>query len=274
MPGNLWNRQIEFNRSTAGLTSEYESHRRQLTAFLANSSAANSKKRLAVLGAGNGNDLDFAQMAKLGIEPHLFDFDAQALDVATVRARNASCPVRCFALDLTGISSAVGTASLTVGDLAVEPQSWLSADCLGSYDLVLSTCVLSQLIFETLESFGATGQSLEETETYVKAIRSQHISVMCALLDSGGCGLLATDFLSSETCPVLNDQHALEVRNLTAVCAEAIRNGNFFTGCNPMAVHRMLKDTESIREAKLSTPWLWSIGSKVHAVVLHSFRKP
>ena len=276
-PAIDWARQREFNRSTQTLGAAYAEHRSQLTSFIVDRIGAQPERKLAVLGAGNCNDLDLGILSKHFSEIQLFDVDLEALKGRSKLTDLAECNLVETELDLTGISTGRASASWSTSDLLEQlsrsPVAWLPSGIQSRFDVVLSACVLSQLMHEIVAAVsdkdGTNGRPASERaleEQVVRLIRTQHIGVMHRMLKSYGRGMLATDFLSTETCPELDSSN-----NLVKTCAEAVQSGNFFTGCNPLAIHAELQQNKGLGEVQLSTPWLWDLRVKRLAVTLHTF---
>ncbi|MEM7608594.1 MAG: hypothetical protein AAF411_24840, partial [Myxococcota bacterium] len=72
------------NARLAGEWDRYAPHRRRVMALLA--ALLHGKSRIALLGAGNGNDVDLRALIERDHELHLFDLDAAALARAKARA--------------------------------------------------------------------------------------------------------------------------------------------------------------------------------------------
>src|SRR5258706_2888499 len=125
-------------------------HRERLM-LLVERAGAGAGGSLLVLGAGNGSDLDLSFLAERFSEVHLADLDGAALERAMAH-QPASVAARLVLhpdVDLSGMLDQLDDW----GDLFPEPQL-LGATAvaaarrlvaaLGSHDVVLSTCVLSQ----------------------------------------------------------------------------------------------------------------------------------
>ena len=108
--------------------------------------------KLAVFGAGNASDLELGWLVERFDEVHLIDLDGQALERA--RARHAlKFPERLVlrgGIDLSGFLSELDAWGETfpepaeLGAAAVAAAGALVHE-LGTFDVTLSTCVLSQL---------------------------------------------------------------------------------------------------------------------------------
>ena len=283
---NLKERQAAFNDVTRDYWQSYASHRQKVTELIlaaATHSPTNQQQRtLCILGAGNGNDLDLESLAGQFDAIHLFDFDETASQhirnryqdqAATLERLHFEPPV-----DVTGVQQQLeqfaaepsDSAAKALADLTQNPQ-WPQED--QQYDVVVSCCLLTQLIAGVLYTVG--GDSPHYLPT-VLAIRAGHLRLMERLLKTDGRGLLITDFVSSDTLPALSN--ADDDAAVLAISRMAIDQRNFFTGGNPFAVKQNL---ESILRANLpanqlpaidiAPPWRWQLGSRFYLVTALSF---
>jgi hypothetical protein len=138
-----------------------------------------------------------------------------------------------------------------------------------SFDCVASTCLLSQMVgsLQTLIS--------ERSPKFVSAViamRRRHLEQMIELLRPGGRGVLITDFVSSLTWPGLG---SLTPQQLNQEAVRVIHQGNFFTGCNPLAIRVLLQGDSAfatrINGVKLTPCWCWDLGGKQMAVAALTF---
>jgi hypothetical protein len=118
--------------------------------------------RVAVAGAGNGDDLPLGQLARRAGALHLVDLDAEAL----VRTRRrlvvrGARGVEAFAQDLTG-----GAAdAVLANDGAAAAAAMARVDPIGDggpYDVVVCDLVLTQLLYPALRARGTlTGAQID-----------------------------------------------------------------------------------------------------------------
>jgi hypothetical protein len=99
--------------------------------------------RVAVAGAGNGDDLPLGPIARRAERLDLIDLDARAL--AGARRRVAARGVRTLEEDLTG---GAADAILAGGDAVPVPSSPVGD---GPYDVVVCDLVLTQLLYPALK---------------------------------------------------------------------------------------------------------------------------
>lgn len=278
--------QARFNQETRERWDHYRSHREKIDALLSGIAGQwfGRMGSLAVLGAGNGNDLELARLADRFEKIHLFDFDPQAL--ASLSDRHLRDPKVKAAVvieptvDLSGIvaelngieqQESISEAEvLKLAEKARDPQRVLPKR---GFDVVVSCCLMTQLLSGVVESFG---DDSPHKDFMMIAVRDGHLKLLSRLLKPGGDGLLVSDFVSSDTLPELteadSDDAAFELART------AIDQRNFFTGTNPWAVKDSL--AKMIREdAKvpwsISPPWRWQIGdSRFYLVSALQFTKP
>jgi hypothetical protein len=104
--------------------------------------------RVAVVGAGNGDDLPLGRLARRAHQLDLIDLDARALAGARRRAGAGLRGVRALTEDLTGgAADAVlaGAEPVAVPDTAIGD---------GPYDVVICDLVLTQLLYPALKAAG------------------------------------------------------------------------------------------------------------------------
>lgn len=277
--------QARFNEETRERWEHYRSHREKLDNLLAAIAGQwfGRLGSLAILGAGNGNDLELARLANRFEKIHLFDFDSQALERLTKRhlhdpkVRQAVVLERPVDLsgiadDLNGIDkdSITEAAVLELAERARDPQMVLRER---SFDVVISGCMLTQLLAGVLESFG---DDSSHKDYMMLALRDGHLKLMSRLVKPGGHGLLVSDFVSSDTLPELKDADTDEA--VVALARKAIEQRNFFTGTNPWAIKDSLANM-IVEDANatwtISPPWRWQIGdSRFYLVTALQFTKP
>ena len=240
---------------------------------------------LAVLGAGNCNDLDLPTLQALFSHVTLIDLDAAACQLAV--SRQLGCPPHnriCVApsTDVSGLVAALeNIAKMTAEDrdraslcdhLKQVLAQQAGANAPGNlYHCVLSTCLLSPLIDSAVLVLGAETPQLPEL---IQAIRHQHLLYLINSLTPGGRGILVFDFLSNQTLPDLMQIPEME---LPKSLEQAIASRNFFSGLNPFVIHQLLQSESAFRsridDVRLTPPWRWSLGSKQFAVAAVTFKR-
>ena len=255
-------KQASVNLHTDGNADRYADHRRHLMSELAGLEPA-SGRRMCLIGAGNCNDVNLRVLATRFDEVHLVDLDRSALDRA-IKRQPAEIHPRLFAhapIDAGGLLRSAESwrarpPSLSAIEAAIPAAVATIADALPKpFDVVASCCVLTQIGHGLTSILGPESASLAETHT---AAATVHLRAMAALLAVGGRALLVTDLVSSETYPL---EELAPGRDLKALVAELVRDGNTFRGVNPIALSRMLRrDPVLSRQAvdvRATEPWLW-----------------
>ena len=280
---NILQQQSGFNSATRKNWDLFASHRECTTRLIcesvgrSQSSAADPS--LAILGAGNGNDLDLKTLAAKFDKIHLFDLDATALEYLQAKQLDdpevAQAVVIESPVDLTGAAAELDSLpdELTEAkavELGAKLQSVNNVLPGRTFDLVVSTCLLTQLLSHVVH---CVGDEAEFKNYLMVKIRDGHLKLMSRLIRPAGAGVLVTDFVSSDTLPELNeattDQAVLEVSR------KAIATRNFFTGANPWAVKdslaKMIQEPPELPWS-IAPPWRWKIGQRrSYAVTAISF---
>jgi hypothetical protein len=278
-PANpLADRQSDLNQTSRGRWEEFAGHRGQVTSVLC--AGAKGTSRLCVLGAGNCNDLDLAALLKAHPEAHLVDLDAAAVRDGVARQGQERNPaVACHGgIDLTGLLGVMAnwtpSAELADADLAMcreAPTRTAAAALPGPFDVVASTCVLSQLMQTVVL---AVGEGHPRFVELLQAVRCGHLRLLAHLIAAGGTGYLITDVVSSETFPELP---TVPPRTLPEALARLARAGNFFHGVNPILLPTLFaRDSvlgEQVRDAEALPPWCWNLGPRQYAVCAVRVRK-
>src|SRR3954454_7826849 len=102
--------------------------------------------RVAVVGAGNGDDLPLGRLARRAGQLDLVDLDRRALAGARRRAR-----LRGVRAVVEGLPGGAGDAVLARGGAGAVPDAPIGA---GGYDVVVCDLVLTQLLYPALKASG------------------------------------------------------------------------------------------------------------------------
>ena len=241
----------------------YAAHRARLTDAIVEASrltAAAAAKRpatLCVLGAGSCNDIDLERLAEAFAEIHLVDIDGTALARAVARQPEAVRPrLRRHAVDLSGLPARrLGRWKRVVpGAADVESASAAALDTIltklgGPYDVVASTCVLTQMAFALREALGERHPALETARF---GLMRTHLSTLVGLTAPGGVALFASDAVSSTT-------YALEEpppgQTMTDVLHAVVSSGRGYFAANPEIVAGLMAE---VGTPELLDPWLWT----------------
>jgi hypothetical protein len=269
---------IEFNRQSADQWVAFAEHRSRVTGLLANPVPGRAS-RLCVLGAGNCNDLDLAALLASHSQIHLVDLDALALDQALVRQGLPHHPglFRYGRIDISGQLDALAEWSprSEIGPehlaAAREKPQEVVRSLPAPFDMVASTCLLSELLDAVVHSVGEWHPRFLEL---LQAVRFGHLRLLIDLIAPGGTGVLITDFVSSRTYP---DLGSVPEDALPGVLAGLVRDRNFFHGLNPRALHSLFH-TDPTLSAELAAveaapPWRWTLHGRVYAVYAFTLRR-
>jgi hypothetical protein len=274
-PGRLASVHTERNRLTRGDWQPFAEHRQRVTELLI-AATGSAQPTLCVLGAGNGNDLDLFELAKHFAQITLVDLDREAME-------------HCLARQVPDVQSRIELAGgMDVSGILAQLESWLdqppsaeqiemaiaaaaqppSLPNLVAYDVVASSCLLTQLIDSVA---GAIGPAHPRFPALVLAVRDAHLRLLSRLTVEGGMALLITDVVSSDTLPQLK---TVPPGWLERLLAGAIEQRNFFVGVNPRALARQWQSIAPADQIELHRPWRWWLGTRAYAVCGLGLRKP
>jgi hypothetical protein len=259
LPPKLVDYHRKNNQATQARWDSFSEHRVRVTALALEPPG----QTLAVLGAGNCNDLDLEALAARFREIHLIDLDEEAVRKARerqpdeVKARLVvHAPV-----DLSGAFdrlAAVKAKPATPAEQARLPaaavQKILEA-VPGPFDVVLSACMLSQLMHSC---YVALGLQHPQLHVMANALGLAHLRSLAALTAPGGTALLVTDTISSETYALeelWGDKPPLQLLE------EIDKTDRVLTGTGPSYLKRILREDPEVgplvTPPRLVEPWLW-----------------
>lgn len=265
--------QFDFNATSRDAWQAFAEHRSKVTRLLLDALPTPGAARLCVLGAGNVNDLNLMELMQTFDQIHLVDLDAQALAGGLARQQLAGSPQIFLhgGLDVTAqfkqIENWSSKADLSDAELAAcvdLPAQQLSATLPGPFDVVTSTCLLSQLMLCVREAIGEAHPRFVDA---IQAVRLGHLRLLAHLTRPGGRLLLFTDIVSSESSSELA---TVPDAQLPLLLRRLIGERNFFHGMNP-AVIGSLFSTDPVLKAQLTdiaitAPWRWNLGQRTYAV--------
>jgi hypothetical protein len=267
------------NRATAPSWDDFSSHRERVTR-LALEAAPDAGGRLAVLGAGNCNDVDLGALAARYQEVHLIDVDLEAVRRAKARALSdvASRLVLHAPVDLTGSMDRLAAfrqsapTAAQLGALSKVGAEKVLAALPGGFDVTLSACLLSQLMHTCYLALGAKHPGLQLT---AYAVSVAHLRSLAGLLAPGGTGLLVTDTISSETYAI---DELWAGRDPIELLGEVDRTGRVLSGTGPAQVRGILIQdqllSETVTPPRLIPPWRWRLASELtYLVYAYAFRR-
>jgi hypothetical protein len=275
IPPDLVDVHRRYNRNSAALWEPFADHRTRVTGL----ARAAGGKTLAVLGAGNGNDLDLETLAGAFEEILLADLDAEALGRARDRQPAAVAErLRLAApVDLSGALAqlkAFARQPPSRAQLAAFPAA--SAEAVvtalpGPFDVVLSTGLLSQIMHGARVALGPDHLHLA---VLGNALATAHLRAITALLRPGGTGLLVTDTASSDTVP-LAERWATTAP--LVLLEQLQQEDRMLSGTDPaLLLSTLTKDpviAPAIHPPQLTAPWLWSLGKHTLLVYALIFKR-
>jgi hypothetical protein len=219
-----------------------------------------------VLGAGNAYDLELERLLTLFAEVHLVDIDAAA--VARARERVPQGPrARLFVhapLDLSGMFENLerwGKMQVTAQEVAAAPAAGarrIAAALPGPFEVVVSTCLLTQLQLSLLQLIGDQHRLFVALREFLTLT---HLRTLAALSKPGGRALLVTDLCDAALFPAGRPQ---DDADLAPLMRELVAAGHVIHSAHPELIRITLGDdpllARAFGAAELSEPWLWQNG--------------
>ena len=267
----LFEEEFQFNQASRPNWESSQRHRDTVTRYLKRLSPVQGN-RLCVLGAGNCNDLDLNQLLQVYGEIHLVDLDQSALEYA-LEAQNVSeeSAVFCHTGDLTGVGEQLAelsrkedTSQSLLDEVLEELSGSNPLELPGPFDVVCSTCILSQLILQVIHAIGETDPRFEEL---MQAVRAQHYRTVVDLITPGGSGLIVSDFVSSESAADLKQVPDFQ---FTQYLSQLLSSRNFFHGVHPGILLSQLQGksplARQVCNLEMLPPWRWDLGMRQYAV--------
>lgn len=238
------------NRSTRKNWDFFRGHRNRIMDLLGAESRRQGK--VAILGAGNCNDLNLRQLASECGEVHLFDLDREAMEQALRRhgiPEGSSIRLR-DDLDLSGLA---GPEAANVDAPAKD------------FDLVVSTCIVSQLL-ETVSRLHPPGSRRDRA---MLRVRNAHVRLLTDLISPGGTGIVVTDMAEAVVDPGADEPRG------PASSGESEQMERYFLGLGPKGLEDALREVpraaESLRGLKQVEPWTWRLDA-VRRYLVHAIR--
>lgn len=255
---------VRNNDGSAGLWDLYAGHREHLTDLVA---ARGPAGRLAVLGAGNANNLELATLTARFEEVHLADLDAFALrraarrQTAVTRARLVLHAER----DLGGLLARLPAWRERAPDAEALARAAPAAGARvalqlpGPFDVVVSDCLLSQMAWSCFQALGDGPLLMNVLDVALAA----HLRALIALTRPGGRCLLVTDVISSDTLPL---DRLFPQLDGEAFLRRLDERRALFSGTSPVLARTMLAQdpvlAREVEDVALTAPWLWRVSEK------------
>jgi hypothetical protein len=254
------------NRATADGWDRFADHRERQSELVLGAGG----RTLAVLGAGNCNDLDLDRVAAAFETVHLVDLDEEAIRRARARIPEAAAAkvVLRAPIDLSGaLAELPRLRGKTVSPAQLTALSRAATDSVVAalperFDTVLSSCLLSQIMHSCYVALGSHPQLAH----IGSALAGAHLRALLALARPGGAVVFVTDTVSSETYPLreLWGQQAP-----AALLTHLDQANNVLSGTSVSFVRQVLAaETSSLAaRPRLVEPWLWQMHADVTMLV-------
>ena len=246
------------NRENRGLWESMAPHRRRVTREVLRLAP---KERLCVLGAGNCNDLDLAELRATFAEVHLVDLDGEALALGIERqGMTNDAGIRLHpGVDVSGLrelghAAGAATDAATVSHVIGTYRARFGATGVPRCEAVVSCCMLSQLIETLVKLLGAAHPRLKDL---VVELREAHLDLLLERTLEGGSVLFISDIVSSDTAPELLSCPDMGLAKLRD---DLVARNNYFHGTNPHLIERSLNARATRIERR--PPWRWPLGAR------------
>jgi hypothetical protein len=281
LPADLVDLQRACNVASAKRWRDFTEHRARITALASGAAPDHRSGRLAVLGAGNANDLDVRALLRRFGEVHLFDLDGAALGRARARHEAPRLVVH-DPIDLSGALAALPRFRErlpTDEEIARLPRTSVETVLEAihdRFDVVLSSCLLTQILHGIQAALGREHPSLTAISC---AQVVAHARLIARLARPGATGLLVTDVTSSqivrakELWDEVPPADFLTQLELARLCA---------SGTGPQFLERVLMEDPVvgplIEAPTFVSPWRWRWSPRrsylVHALAFKARRLP
>ncbi len=268
--------QASVNANVEGDRESFASHRAKVTGLI---EATGRGGRLCVLGAGNASDLDVPRLARAFAEIHLVDIDGEALERGrdalpkATRARVVLHP----GVDLTGLVDRIDAwgdefpTEAELGKAALPAIHGILAQLGARFDLVASTCVLSQLAVPFHRAWILPASSWANLRGALTAI---HLSTIAGATEPGGTGILIFDVLTSRKAAALRGLETAAPEAVEAFVEEHLAGGGTLEP-EPRTLLRQLAGFGRLVDSpRLTAPWAWDLGRETQLVYGLVFRRP
>jgi hypothetical protein len=268
----------DLNRRFPDTSDRYAEHRDRITAL---STTALSARNICVFGAGNCSDVDLEALSRKFDQIHLVDLDADALKRSY--ERSAEEVRRKLTLhgdvDLSGMIDRLdvwGDEFPQAPELASHAVSAARSvvQRIGrTFDVALSTCVLSQLPIPFQRTWIMPKKSWANL---IGAIRAVHLATLAGVTRSGGTGIIVFDALSSREAPALGKLEKPAADALEALVTDEVLRGACSLHPDP---HELARDLASpglaalVRAPRVTDPWLWNLGEATQLVYAIVFQR-
>jgi hypothetical protein len=236
-------------------------------------------RTLCLLGPGNGNDIDLGQLAREFEKVALVDLDEGAVGRAVSRlsAEEARRVERYCPVELSGVLAELelwrARGRRTDEEISAVKRAAMAAPrpAVGSFDVVASTCILTQLIDAVYMSLPTKHRRLDEL---LMAVRDRHLEMILEMLKPGGVGVLVTDFAVAGATQELAPLGELALSSSTQI---GMKRSEFFVGTDPFEIRdfykRLCGPGPTVVDVAVEGPWRWEVGGRVLGVCAVRFRR-
>ena len=226
---------------------------------------------ICILGPGNANDIDLKQIAQDFDGITLVDLDeaAVARAMSSLDASALSRVKRCCPVDLTGVLPTLESWRRTGRPKDAEISA-LKRTATGAprpdaktFDIVASTCILTQLIDAVYMSL-PTGDP--RSVELLMAVRDRHLEMILELLNPGGLGVLVSDCVVAEPGHELPPLGELLLAPAASSVPTRMRQQEFFVGTDPFEIRDYYKRLRcpgpTVDDVHIRGPWRWEVGNR------------
>jgi hypothetical protein len=211
----------------------------------------------------------------------LVDLDAAALERARDRQTNATRAriVLHGDRDLSGILQHLDDwAERFPSDAELRQISLVAAHGLlqgfgRSFDVTLSTCVLSQLVLPFQETWVMKEEEWDKLSACTSAV---HLATLFGATRPGGSGFMAFDVVSSDHLPGLLDYRNRPAEELQAFVERQVASREVALTPAPEELLALLQGSglgAALSSARSTLPWLWDIRSAQQLVYGLGFQR-
>jgi hypothetical protein len=271
--------QADRTRRSVDCWDLYAPHRERVMALVPPQPAGGT---LCVLGAGKCDDIDLPRLAERFSKIHLVDLDGEAMERARDRQpeRVRDAIVLHGDVDLSGLLGHLDDWGDEFPDDRTLHQTVFSAahavvDALGGpFDVMFSTCVLSQLIVPFQNAWTLSQETWSKLFAATTAV---HVGVLAHATAPSGAACLVFDVLSSDDAPELTSLRDRPTEVLQAAVDAGTRSGAMALVPDPQDMLAQIGSSGiAVRDPapRLTGPWLWDTSSALQLVYALSFQRP
>lgn len=253
--------QAAMNSTTVRQWAMYSSYRQQIEKLITPASPCG---RICVLGAGNCNDLDLPWLTQMYSQSHLVDLDVGSLASAVERQKPSRAASICLwaPFDLSGIGDALRNwRQAPPSDDQILKCIERIANCttqrpweMERFDVVVSPCVLSQILISARQSIGATHRLYPSLRD---ALLADHLKMVYRSIKAGGRAVIVVDLASTED---FGSTAGIEEDQLPDLMRSLIARKKCFNALTPAALSQAAREHLKITAPTFTAPWLWHLG--------------